>query len=57
MVLPMISLQFNFGQSLKVIYNEWSIFSLNNILGLVGGIAGILWMVLGFILGGYEAFY
>ena len=49
-------MEVNFCQSMKTTINKWTIFSLNDIFGLVGGVAGTLWMILGFTLGGYEGF-
>ena len=45
-----------FNQSMKTTVNKWTIFSLNDIFGLVGGVAETLWMILAFTLGGYEGF-
>ena len=35
---------------------EWSINSLDIVLGLVGGLAGVIWPMLAMVFGGYETF-
>ena len=35
---------------------EWSVNSLDIVLGLVGGFVGLIWGVCSFVLGSYEAF-
>ena len=45
-----------FNQSRVINKYEWSLASLDEVLGLVGGVAGIIWPLLGYLLGDYEAF-
>ena len=41
----------------RVQYNEeWSVQSLDIVLGLVGGLSGIIWASLSMVLGTYETF-
>lgn len=35
---------------------EWTVSSLDVVLGVIGGFVGLIWDVLGFSLGGYQAF-
>ena len=35
---------------------EWAIESIDIVLGIVGGFFGLVWSLLAFLLGGYEAF-
>ena len=43
-------------QSRRITNIEWSIQSIDIILGLVGGVSGIIWAALGLIIGPYEDF-
>ena len=45
-----------FNQSRVIHKYEWSLASLDSVLGLVGGVAGIIWPLLARIFGDYEAF-
>ena len=44
-----------FSQSRNLIKEKWVVRSLNNVFGLIGGYAALLWMMITFILSGYEA--
>ena len=45
-----------FNQSRVIKKYEWALSSLDEVLGLVGGVAGIIWPLLGYLFGDYEAF-
>ena len=45
-----------FRKSVTVVKQEFSINSLDTILGLIGGYIAILWGVVHFCFGGYESF-
>ena len=45
-----------YSQSRKMYTYEWSILSLDNVLGFIGGFSGLLWSMLALLFGGYEAF-
>ena len=44
-----------FSQSRNVMKQKWIVKSLNNVLGLLGGYTSLLWMMITFVLSGYEA--
>mmetsp|Transcript_1272 Transcript_1272/g.1708 ORF Transcript_1272/g.1708 Transcript_1272/m.1708 type:complete len:223 (-) Transcript_1272:408-1076(-) len=50
------TVQVQWTQSRIQYTNEWAIVSLDNVLGLVGGLSGIIWAVLAMCLGDYETF-
>ena len=43
-------------QSRRQNIQEWSVVSLDLVLGLVGGLSGIIWSVLAMLFGGFESF-
>ena len=45
-----------FYQSRGTTEEQWSIMSLDLVMGLVGGLAGIMWATLDLIIGNYESF-
>ena len=45
-----------YQQSRAQISYTWSVDSLDLVLGLVGGLAGVIWPVLEIVFGGYESF-
>ena len=46
----------SYTQSRKQVNQQWSINSLDIVLGLVGGLAGIVWGLMALVFGPYEAF-
>lgn len=51
-----IFFQATFNQSIKIVETQWSIDSIDLILGFIGGMAGLIWSILGFVLGSYQNF-
>ena len=49
-------IEFNWLQAREQFKIEWAVQSLDFVLGLVGGLAGTLWALLGMLFGGYETF-
>ena len=45
-----------FSQSRKLYISEWSVMSLDALLGIVGGFTALIWDLLNYSLGGYESF-
>ena len=43
-------------QSRAYTETEWTVKSLDLVLGLIGGFVGLIWDSLGFVFGGYESF-
>ena len=43
-----------FSQGRDLVKQKWTVKSLNNVLGLIGGYTALLWMVITFVLSGYE---
>ena len=50
------NLVITFYQSRGTTEEQWSIMSLDLVMGLVGGLAGIMWATLDLIIGNYESF-
>jgi len=46
----------NLSQGRKFYHNEWTIVSLDIVLGLIGGFVGLVWSSLDLSLGSYESF-
>ena len=44
----------DFGQGRDLENQKWTVKSLNNVLGLIGGYTALIWMVITFVLSGYE---
>ena len=44
-----------FSQSRNLVKEKWVVVSLNNVFGLIGGYTALLWMMITFVLSGYEA--
>ena len=45
----------SFSQSRNLVKEKWVVVSLNNVFGLIGGYTALLWMMITFVLSGYEA--
>ena len=43
-----------FSQGRDLVKQKWTVKSLNNVLGLIGGYTALIWMVITFVLSGYE---
>ena len=52
----MATIAIDYKQSRKVNESTWAINSLDQVLGVIGGLSGIVWTVLSMLFGGYEAF-
>ena len=44
-----------FSQSRNLVKEKWVVVSLNNVFGIIGGYTALLWMIINFVLSGYEA--